>query len=290
MGSFVELKDVIKLYKTENSTITVTALRNIQLSVDKSDIIAIIGPSGSGKSTLIKLIGGIEKPSAGSIMVDTILVNELSERELINYRRYITGFIWQNPEKNLLFRLSVLKNIILPMQLAHIGTHEERKKKALELLSRVELSSRKNDEPSKLSGGEAQRIAIAVALANGPKLILADEPTGELDSANTLNIINYIKELNQSLGQTFIVVTHDLRFATLTSKTFKIRDGAFYGLHRAIKEEHGSVWDREHLSTIDSYGSVYLPLEIVAKANIKQYVKIVYNEDRGCVEILPSND
>ncbi|MHA1992064.1 MAG: ABC transporter ATP-binding protein [Candidatus Hodarchaeales archaeon] len=291
INMFIELKDVIKLYETDIKTIKVAALRGVELSLNKGDLIAIIGPSGSGKTTLIKMIGGIETPSSGYIKVDGQTINSLKKRNLVKYRRYNVGFVWQFPEKNLLPRLSALKNVLMPMQIAHIGGRQERINRARELLDSVGLKSRKNHTANKLSGGEAQRVALAVSLANNPKLILADEPTGELDSVNAAKIIEYIKELNKELGQTFIVVTHDIRFAAMTDLTYKIRDGTIYGIHRKYLDQIGkSIYDREHLGTLDSFGTLRLPDDLITKANLKEYVRFEYNEKKGCIEIHPVVD
>lgn len=286
---FIVLKDVIKLYETDIQEIKVAALRGIELSIEQGELVAVIGPSGSGKSTLIKMIGGIEQPSSGEVRMGNILVNALKKKELVNYRRYSVGFMWQFPEKNLLSRLTALKNVILPMQLAHIGTREERKTRAKELLTAVGLRSRKFHYPPQLSGGEAQRVALAVALANKPKLILADEPTGELDSVNAARIIEYIRQINKDFGQTVIVVTHDHRFASMTERAYKILDGTMYGIHRRIINGKGmtNIYNREHLGSIDSFKTIRLPDDLVQKAKIHQYIRFAFNENKGCIEIYP---
>ncbi|OLS26553.1 MAG: putative ABC transporter ATP-binding protein [Candidatus Heimdallarchaeota archaeon LC_3] len=290
--SYIELKDVIKLYETDIKTIKVAALRGLELSLNQGDLVAVIGPSGSGKTTLIKMLGGIEVPSSGEVRVDNQIINSLKRRQLVKYRRYDVGFMWQLPEKNLLPRLSSLKNVMMPMQIAHVGSRQERIKRANELLDAVGLSSRKNQSANKLSGGEAQRVALAVSLSNKPKLVLADEPTGELDSLNAAKIIEYIKELNKELGQTFIVVTHDNRFASMTDLTYKIRDGTIYGIHRKFLngKKTTSIYDREHLGTLDSFGTLRLPDDLITKANLKLYVRFEFNKDKKCIEIHPVSD
>jgi ABC-type lipoprotein export system ATPase subunit len=287
----VEVKDLIKLYEIETKNIRITALRGIELEINQGDLVSIVGPSGSGKTTLIKMIAGIEKPSAGSVRVGDTFVHTLNDQKLTQFRRKYLGFMWQFPERNLVSRFTALQNVMLPMQIIHKGTRSERIKWANELLDTLGLSSRKNATTNKLSGGEAQRVALAAALANKPKLILADEPTGELDSVNAGKIISYLKELNKELGQTIIVVTHDQRFTTMTEKTFKMRDGALYGIHRRLEggKELSStgIWEREHLMTIDSLGTIRLPKEMVEEAELAKYIKVSYNSERGCVEIFP---
>lgn len=292
--AFLELHDVIKLYKPENEILQVPALRGVDLSLKKSELAAIIGPSGSGKSTLIKIIGGIEQPSSGIVEMEDIgIINKLKGRELTKYRRNVVGFVYQFPERNLLPSLSALENIMLPMRINNKLGREQRIKRALELLDAVGLAERKENHLTQLSGGEAQRVSIAVALANNPALILADEPTGELDTENTFKIINYFKELNQMYGTSFIVVTHDERFAQMTERTYKIRDGRIYGMHRRVIEESptgGTQQKREHILFVDQYGNVRIPEELREEANIHEHVILRYNKDKGVLEIVPLNE
>ena len=292
--AFLELHDVIKLYKPENEILQVPALRGVDLSLKKSELAAIIGPSGSGKSTLIKINGGIEQPSSGIVEMEDIgIINKLKGRELTKYRRNVVGFVYQFPERNLLPSLSALENIMLPMRINNKLGREQRIKRALELLDAVGLAERKENHLTQLSGGEAQRVSIAVALANNPALILADEPTGELDTENTFKIINYFKELNQMYGTSFIVVTHDERFAQMTERTYKIRDGRIYGMHRRVIEESptgGTQQKREHILFVDQYGNVRIPEELREEANIHEHVILRYNKDKGVLEIVPLNE
>ena len=292
--AFLELHDVIKLYKPENEILQVPALRGVDLSLKKSELAAIIGPSGSGKSTLIKIIGGIEQPSSGIVEMEDIgIINKLKGRELTKYRRNVVGFVYQFPERNLLPSLSALENIMLPMRINNKLGREQRIKRALELLDAVGLAERKENHLTQLSGGEAQRVSIAVALANNPALILADEPTGELDTEKTFKIINYFKELNQMYGTSFIVVTHDERFAQMTERTYKIRDGRIYGMHRRVIEESptgGTQQKREHILFVDQYGNVRIPEELREEANIHEHVILRYNKDKGVLEIVPLNE
>ncbi|MFW9929209.1 MAG: ABC transporter ATP-binding protein [Candidatus Thorarchaeota archaeon] len=291
--AFLELTDVIKLYKPENELLQVPALRGVDISIDKGELVTIIGPSGSGKSTLIKIIGGIEQPSSGLVNMEGIgLLNKLKGKELIHYRQHIVGFVYQFPDRNLLPSLSAIENVILPMRLAGGLPREVRKKRALELLNAVGLADRKEHHLAQLSGGEAQRVSIAVALSNSPRLILADEPTGELDSESTFKIIDYFKEINKIYGVTFIVVTHDERFALMTEKTYKIRDGRIFGLHRKMysKDSKSSVFDREHLIFVDRHGNLRIPEELRAEAGIKEHVVLRFDKTRNSLEIIPIND
>ncbi|MGQ4893836.1 MAG: ABC transporter ATP-binding protein [Candidatus Njordarchaeia archaeon] len=218
--SNIVCKDLVKIYKT--GKIEVVALRDLNLKVNSGEFRAIVGPSGSGKTTLLNLIGGLDSPSAGKIIVNDVDITKLSPKQLIEYRRKSVGFVFQF--FNLIPTLTAYENIELPM--IFIGTpKEERKKRVKELLTLVGLSNRADHKPHELSGGEQQRVAIAAALANDPPLILADEPTGELDSATGRQIVELFKHLDKELGKTLIIVTHDLRIAMAADKISRIEDG-----------------------------------------------------------------
>ncbi len=282
--AFLECNDLIKLYTDEQSKIQVPALRGVEFSANEGDLISIIGPSGSGKSTLINLIGGIDKPSSGEIMLDGTNITKLKDRELTYYRRNRIGFLYQLPERNLIWNLSAYKNVVVPMRLSGRWSHETQKKRALELLKDVGLEQRRKHKPHQLSGGEAQRTGIAVALANDPDIVLADEPTGELDSVTTFKIIEYFKQLNASLGKTFLVVTHDHRFANMTTKAMRIMDGRIVGLHRA-KDPSISISDREEIIYVDDHGNLRIPESIRQKVGIQNHVQIEVRE--GYAIIIP---
>ena len=281
--AFLECRDLIKLYVEEHSKIQVPALRGIELTANEGDLIAIIGPSGSGKSTLINLIGGIDRPSSGEIVLGENIVTKMNTKQLTQYRRTRVGFLYQLPERNLIWNLTALKNVMLPMKLSGSWTYSEQKQRARHLLEDVGLERRSGHKPHQLSGGEAQRAGIAVALANDPDVVLADEPTGELDSVTTLKIIDYFKLLNKSLGKTFIVVTHDNRFANMTKKAMRILDGRIVGLHRAI--DSTSLSTREEVIYVDDHGNLRLPDEIRQQAGIKNHIQIEIRD--GFATLIP---
>ncbi len=282
--TFLECNDLIKLYIEEQSKIQVPALRGIELSAHEGDLVAIIGPSGSGKSTLINLIAGIDKPSSGEIILGDDIVTKLTTRQLTQYRRHRIGILYQLPERNLVWNLSAMKNVMLPMKLAGKLTHSEQKKRAKQLLMDVGLNRREKHKPYQLSGGEAQRTGIAVALANDPDIVLADEPTGELDSVTTFKIIDYFKTLNENLGKTFIVVTHDDRFANMTNKALRIIDGRMVGLHRAV-DSKVSLSHREEVVYVDDHGNLRIPDDIRKQAGIQNHVQIEMRD--GFATIIP---
>lgn len=219
----IECNEIIKIYPGVIKGLNVAALRGISLHINESDFICIIGPSGSGKSTFIRLLGGLDKPSSGELFFKGNLLNTYSDKQLEKYRQNI-GFLYQLPEKNLLPNLTLLQNVMLPMLITSKFRGQE-KVHAHDLLAKVGLRDKENRKPNELSGGEAQRAGIAVALACEPVILLADEPTGEIDSENTLKIITYLKQLNQELKTTIVVVTHDKRFIRASNVTYNLIDG-----------------------------------------------------------------
>ncbi len=205
----------------------VYALRETNLHIKQGDYIAIIGPSGSGKSTLMNLLGCLDKPSSGNIIIDGSDVSTLNENELARIRREKIGFIFQ--KYNLIPTLNALENVELSMGFAGVDS-QTRTKKAQELLEMVELSKRLTHKPSEMSGGEQQRVAIARALSNNPSIILADEPTGNVDTKSGDNIMRILEEVNKR-GETIIVVTHNMAIAQRAKRVLRIQDGE-------VREEH----------------------------------------------------
>ena len=280
--AFLECKDVIKLYEGLNSEVQVAALRGIELLANKGELLAIIGPSGSGKSTLIKVLGGLEQPSSGEIVVGEDNITNMTKKQLTRYRQERVGFLYQFPRQNLMWNLSILKNVIIPMKLAGNLTNSEKKKRAKQLLEEVGLKKRMKHTPSQLSGGEAQRAGIAIALANDPDILLADEPTGELDSVTTFKIMDYFQQLNLTFGKTFIVVTHDHRFSNMTDKVLRIRDGRIIGIQRLLAPET-SNGEREELIFVDDHGNIRIPDEIRHVTGIGKYVRIEARNGFACL-------
>jgi len=268
----IECKEVIKIFYDAKSNLKVPALRGVDLSAEEGDLIALIGPSGSGKSTFINLLAGHDTPSSGEIKFKGKPINRYSGREMNAYRRDHIGFLYQMPERNLLGNLNVQQNILLPMKLSDKWGFGEQRKRVKELLSALEITQRKDHKPYQLSGGEAQRVGLAVALANDPEILLADEPTGELDSITTAKIIDYLKKLNSDFGKTVIVVTHDPRFARMTDKTLKIQDGRFSGYY--VNKEESTFAESEQHSYVDKYGTLTIPENFRKTAGIGDYVKL----------------
>jgi len=212
----------VKIYKVAD--LEVVALQGLDLEVTAGEIMAIVGASGSGKSTLLNILSGLDLPSAGKCIVDKHDLTRLSQAERVGYQRYTVGHIWQQSGRNLLQELTIQANVELPQVLGGVDARR-RARRAQELLELVGLKGMEKKRPDQLSGGEQQRAAIAVALANQPKLLLGDEPTGELDSTTAHEILTLLHSINRELGLTILLVTHDVAIAALVDRTIAIRDG-----------------------------------------------------------------
>ena len=219
-GLNVKIRDLVKVHHT--GKIEVQALRGLNLDISSGELVSIIGPSGSGKSTLLNIIGGLDKATAGTVQVGEKTVTALSVRQLVDYRRKTVGHIFQN--LNLIPTLTAQENIEFSMVASGVA-RGKRKQRVQDLLKTVSLLDRANHKPEELSGGEQQRIAIASALANDAPVLLADEPTGELDTANARLIAEYLVKINRELGKTIIMVTHDPSVARVSTRILRIEDG-----------------------------------------------------------------
>ena len=219
-GINVKVRDLVKVHHT--GKIEVQALRGLNLDITSGELVSIIGPSGSGKSTLLNIMGGLDKATAGSVQVGEKTVTNLSVRQLVDYRRKVVGHIFQN--LNLIPTLTAQENIEFSMVASGVA-RGKRKQRVQELLTTVGLQDRAHHKPEELSGGEQQRIAIASALANDAPILLADEPTGELDTANARIIAEYLVKINRELGKTIIMVTHDPSVARVSTRILRIEDG-----------------------------------------------------------------
>ena len=216
----VDCENLVKIYKTRD--LEVLALQGLDLSVEQGELMGIIGNSGSGKSTLLNMLGGLDRPSAGRLIVDEHDLLTMPDRDVIDYKRETVGFVWQNNARNLIPYLTALENVEMPLMLC---AEPKRRARALELLDMVGLSERRNNRLQQLSGGEQQRIAIAISLANRPRLLLADEPTGSVDSKTAAMILDLFRTLNRETGITVIIVTHDRQLSRKVDRVVAIRDG-----------------------------------------------------------------
>ena len=237
-STVIELKNVWKIYKM--GKVEVPAIRGLNLKVRKGEFLSIMGPSGSGKSTAMNMIGALDIPSKGSIYLDGKDISTFSESNLSQLRGKKIGFIFQ--QFNLIPTLSALENIALPMIFQNISG-EERRQKARKLLEMVELGDRIHHKPTELSGGQQQRVAIARSLANNPEVVLADEPTGNLDSKTGGTVMDFLKKLHKDEGKTIIVVTHESEVAEFAKRIIHIRDGLIIS-DRVVKERRDKLMNK----------------------------------------------
>lgn len=266
--------NLVKIYKTKETE--VVALQGLDLTIQKGELTAIIGKSGSGKSTILNIIAGLDRPSAGSIHVDGKNLLKFNDRQLMMYNRETIGFVWQNKARNLLPYLSAELNVQVPMMITGLKNRRDR---ARELLDMVGLKNRYKSRLGELSGGEQQRVAIAIALANKPKLILADEPTGAVDSINTYKIMELFEKLNNELGVTIVIVTHDLNISSMVDRVISISDGMI-GSEMLKKEDYQkrlSLLDditqptesHEEYAVIDNKGRIKIPEEYIENMKLR---------------------
>jgi ABC-type lipoprotein export system ATPase subunit len=287
-GPLILCDNVVKIYKIAD--LEVVALQGLDLVVDPGEFIAIVGASGSGKSTLLSILGGLDTPSAGRVVVAGHLVGEMDAGERTSYRRRTLGFIWQQTARNLLPYLSARENVELPMLLEGVPRHE-RTARATSLLELVGLAGREDHRPSALSGGEQQRVAIAVALANQPALILADEPTGELDTTTAREVFDLLRNVNRLFGVTIVVVTHDPLVSEQVNRTIAIRDGRTSTetlRRRALTEAGHHHVIAEEYAVLDRVGRLQLPRAHVDTLGLRQRVRLVLEDDH--IEIWPDGE
>lgn len=295
----IRCENLVKIYKT--SDVEVVALQGLDLDVEKGELVGIVGNSGSGKSTLLNMLGGLDKPSAGKLIVDGKNLLKFSDKDFMDYKRNTVGFVWQNNARNLIPYLTAVQNVEMPMLLK--GS-KKRRQKALELLDKVGLSHRVHSRLDQLSGGEQQRVAIAIALANSPKIILADEPTGAVDTKTSEMILNIFKTLNKTDGITIVIVTHDLKLADHIDRVVAIRDGRTSSeiiKRKSMAEELVKLGDivnaeentediREELIVLDRSGRLQIPKDYIESLGIKggDKVKVELDEKTGKIEIFKS--
>ena len=286
--AYILCEDLFKIYKIAD--LEVVALRGLDLVIQQGEVLAIVGASGSGKSTLLNILAGYDAPSAGRVTVGGKDLLQMSIKDVEEYRQRDVGFIWQETSRNLFPYLTILENVALPMMLTSLSSGE-RSRRSEELLRLVGLGHRMDHTPEKLSGGEQQRVAIAVALANHPPLLLADEPTGELDDTTAAEILDLFGTVNQELGTTILIVTHDIDIAYKVGRVVLIRDGKMSTEVRrklTFKRVSGSAESDstlEEFILVDGSGRVQIPREYLDKLNIKERARM-HLED-GKVTLAP---
>ena len=309
----IQCDNLVKIYKT--GEIEVVALQGLDLTVEDGELMAIIGNSGSGKSTLLNMLGGLDVPSAGQLEVAGQNLLAFDKKKMREYRRKTVGFVWQNPARNLIPYLSAQKNVEIPMLISGIkpaslpplpgadGTPIHCRniaERAAALLDLVELSHRRKSRLTELSGGEQQRVAIAIALANNPRLLLADEPTGAVDSKTTADLLRLFQRLNEKLGITIVIVTHDRLVSSFVSRAVMIRDGrtssefirrkiSLEGLD-ALSEHPESAEPPEEVeerTVVDKTGRVQLPREYLDALGITGRETMLTHLEDGKIILTP---
>ncbi|MEU8773659.1 ABC transporter ATP-binding protein [Streptomyces sp. NPDC048606] len=281
---------LVRIFSTAG--VEVQALQGLELSVARGDLVALVGASGSGKSTLLNILAGLDVPTAGRASVDGYDLLEMSAKDRLRYRREAVGFVWQQTARNLMPFLTAAQNVVLPMRLRGGGRragarHARRAADLLEALGIGDLADRR---PDGLSGGQQQRVAIAVAMANDPAVLLADEPTGELDSETGEAVFEAFRTVNRELGATVVIVTHDPMVAGEVRRTVAIRDGRTSSevLRRTVTDEDGteSVSEREYVM-LDRTGRVQLPHKFLEALGMEHRVAVDLAADR--IEVRPDD-
>lgn len=268
-------KDLFKIFKVAD--LEVVALRGLDLIVNRSEVVALVGASGSGKSTLLNILAGYDLPSAGQVTIDGKNLIDMKGREIEQFHREEVGFIWQEASRNLFPYLTSIENVELPMLLTDTS-NKERRERAEHLLNMVGMSHRLTHTPDQLSGGEQQRVAISVGMANSPSLILADEPTGELDDKTAADILDLLGEINQVNKTTIVIVTHDPDIAYKVGRVVVIKDGK---TSSEISRQDKNVQISGHVDKetpleesllVDSNGRIQIPEDLIETVGIAEKV------------------
>ena len=277
---FIICDNLVKIYKVAD--LEAVALQGLDLQIRRSELMAIIGNSGSGKSTLLNILGGLDRPSAGRVTVDGRDLLKLSERQLVQYKRDVVGFIWQNTARNMIPYLTAIENVELPMVIAG-RANKAGHQWALEMLDAVGLADRTQHKLSQLSGGEQQRVAIAIGMANNPPLLLADEPTGSVDSRTAATIFDIFHQVRSTYGTTIVIVTHDPKVMSKVDRVVAIRDGKtssetvrrvaidmsdFADANMVLGETH------DEYIVLDAAGRLQIPREYLDRLEIKGRVRL----------------
>lgn len=309
----INCENLVKIYKT--GEIEVVALQGLDLTVEDGELMAIIGNSGSGKSTLLNMLGGLDVPSAGKLTVDGKNLLAFTPKQMMEYRRSTVGFVWQNPARNLIPYLTAQQNVEIPLAINKADVSKmpplpgpdgssisckNAKERASALLDLVGLSHRKNNRLTELSGGEQQRVAIAIALAGNPKLLLADEPTGAVDSKTTKDLLRLFQKLNQQLGVTIVIVTHDRLVSSFVNRAVMIRDGRTSSefIRRKLsldnigriggeEDEEEEPQEVEERTVVDRTGRVQLPREYLEALGISGRETMLTHLEEGRIVLTP---
>jgi putative ABC transport system ATP-binding protein len=286
MTALIECADLVRIFSAEG--VEVQALQGLTLTVEAGELIAIVGASGSGKSTLLSILSGLDVPTAGKARVAGHDLLTMSTSERTRYRRHTVGFVWQQTARNLLPYFSAAQNVALALAVARRprGQRDARVTELLELLHIGELRDRL---PAQMSGGQQQRVAIAVALANEPEVLFADEPTGELDEVNSQLVFDAMREINQRLGVTVLIVTHDQDVSAQVRRTVQIRDGRLSTevLRSTRLDEFGvETHHAQEFAVLDKVGRLQLPQEYLTRLSLKDLVRLELEPDH--VQVHPT--
>ena len=275
--------DLVRIFAAEG--VEVQALQGLNLLVERGEMVAIVGASGSGKSTLLTILSGLDVATAGTARVAGIDLLTMSQKQRVDYQRHTVGFIWQQTSRNLLPYLTAGENIAMAMAVAGSRDRDERIEYLLDVLG---ISALRDRRPAELSGGEQQRVAIAVALANSPEILLADEPTGELDEATSAEVLGAMEDVNARLGVTVLIVTHDPTVSSHVRRTIQIRDGrtSTEVLRRSEVDEAGNVLHiAEEFAVLDRVGRLQLPTDFTKSLGMRDRVRLALENDR--IEVFP---
>jgi len=274
-------ENLVKIYRLNQDggkSIEVQALQGLDITVADGEMIGIVGASGSGKSTLMNILGGLDRPTGGRVLVERQDLSNLSERALDTYRLQKVGFVWQQATRNLIPYLTALENVELPLTISgQVG--KSSRGRATELLDLVGLHERADHLLDALSGGEQQRVAIAIAMANNPKLLLADEPTGELDTATAKSIYDLFRALNNDLGLTIVIVSHDPGIAQYVDRVVAVRDGKLASETLRVQKSDSDEHHLVELAVLDSAGRLQIPREYLEQFHIKRRVQIEMTDE-----------
>jgi len=274
---------LVRIYKTDG--VEVVALQGLDLVVDRGELLAIVGASGSGKSTVLNILSGLDVPTAGVARVAGYDLLSMSAKSRLAYRRRTVGFVWQQTARNLLPYLDARENVELPVRLAR-GSSKAARARADELLELVGLADQADRRPARLSGGEQQRCAVAVALANDPEVLFADEPTGELDEATAVEVFGALRTVNAELGVTVVVVTHDRNVAGEVRRAVAIRDGRTAAeVRRSARRGTDGVEElvSEEYAVLDRNGRLQLPAAFVEALTLRDRVRLTLEPDHVAV-------
>ncbi|MBO1515248.1 ABC transporter ATP-binding protein [Metabacillus bambusae] len=288
----IQCKDLVKIYKVDDEH-EVMALQGLDLDVQKGELMGIIGSSGSGKSTLLNMLGGLDRPTAGKCVVDGKDLLRLQPKELVSYKLESVGFVWQNNARNIIPYLTAIENVELPMLLK--GRHK--RERAKELLELVGMGHRFHNKLTMLSGGEQQRVAIAISLANDPNLLLADEPTGSVDSKTADVILGVFRELNRSLHKTIVIVSHDTELTKKLDRVVAIRDGktsseilrkSYYEAEEHLLNEKEMKAEETHveLAVIDRAGRIQIPRDYLDSIELGESNKLRVELEDGKIMLV----